>query len=133
VKVTGNIIEVVIALESLPGLAPPVDSPTGLTIELCGIEDEFSIYHWDDNTDKSNCFNHGEITKAKTIEKNVGIEVGITPTIIDNCPMSDHKDNNDIWTKTVKIIRSKFLDSDLQIHESGSGRNDMSSNMSRFL
>jgi hypothetical protein len=37
VAVTDSIIEVVVALEQLPGPIPPIDLPTSLTTEICGI------------------------------------------------------------------------------------------------
>ena len=45
IVVADNINEVVVALEQLPGPIPPIDLPTSLTTELCGIYDDFSIYH----------------------------------------------------------------------------------------
>jgi len=52
VAVTDNINEVVVALEPLPAPIPPLDSPTSLMTEICGIFDNFSIYHWDNFNDK---------------------------------------------------------------------------------
>ena len=61
VAVTDSINEVVVALERLPGHIPPIDLPTNLTIEICGILDNFGIYHWDDFMDKSKCFDYGKV------------------------------------------------------------------------
>jgi hypothetical protein len=41
VVVTDSINEVVVALEQLPEPIPPIDLPTSLTTELCGIYDDF--------------------------------------------------------------------------------------------
>jgi hypothetical protein len=56
VVVTANINETLVALGSLPGPVPPVDIPTSFTTKICGIVDEFSIYHWDEFSNKSLCF-----------------------------------------------------------------------------
>ena len=43
VAVTDNINEVVVALEQLRGHVPPLNPPTSLTIEICGIFDNFYL------------------------------------------------------------------------------------------
>ena len=60
VVVTDNINETLVALEQIPETLPLVEFSTSLVIELIGIFDEFSIYHWDDFKDKSKCFEYGE-------------------------------------------------------------------------
>ena len=47
----------VVALDQLPGPIPLVDPPTSLTTEICGTFDIFSIYNWDNLSDKSKCLN----------------------------------------------------------------------------
>ena len=51
--VTNSINEAVAALEQLPGPIPPLDPPTRLTTEICGIFDNFYIFHWDTFSDNS--------------------------------------------------------------------------------
>ena len=71
--------------------------PTNLTIELYETQDEFSIYHWDDKTNKSNnCFDFGELITVKTIKDNLGIHVIITPTPMD-------------ILQCLKVITNKFV------------------------
>ena len=91
------------------------------------------IYRWDDNANKSKCFDYGVLIFGKTITIKLGIDVGIIPTLMDNVPIRDHEDNNGIWTEAIRIFRSRILDRDLQVYESGSGRTNVSPNMSRFL
>jgi hypothetical protein len=67
---------------------------------------------------------------AQPIEGNLGIDVGITPTLMDHCPIRNHEDNDGIWAESVRIIRTKLLDGDLHVHEYGSGYINASSNMS---
>jgi hypothetical protein len=80
----------------LPGPVPPIDLPTSLRTELCGIVDEFSICHWGDIIDKSKCFDFGELTLDNTIEDNLGIDVGIVLILMDIFPMRDNEDINGI-------------------------------------
>ena len=88
VPVTDRINEDVVALlEQLPGPIPPIDLPTCLTTEICGIFDNFGIYHWDDFMDKSKCFDCGDFVTAREIEDNISADVGIVPTLMDNIPM----------------------------------------------
>jgi hypothetical protein len=94
VVVTDSINEVVVALEHHRGPIPPIDLPTSLTTKICGIFDNFDIYHWDDFIDKSKCFNYGDFVTAREIENNIGAYVGIVPTLMDNIPMRDYNDNN---------------------------------------
>ena len=90
--------ESLVALEQLPGSLPHVEILPSLTNELCGIFDEFSTYHSDDFDDKSKCFDYGDLIKAREIEDNLGIDVGIIPTLMDIIPMTDHCVSNGIWT-----------------------------------
>jgi hypothetical protein len=53
-------------------------------------------------------------------------------TLVDNIPMKDHGDSNNIWTEMVKILRSKIFDRDLQIKGPVS-ITCLLANMSRFL
>ena len=82
VAVTDGINEVEVALEQLPGPIPPLYPPTSLTTEICGIVDNFSIYHWDNFNDKSKCFDYGDFVSAREIEENIGIDAGIVPTFL---------------------------------------------------
>jgi hypothetical protein len=85
--VTENVNE---ALEKLMGPLPRVGFHTSLTTKLCGICDEFCNFHWDEFSDKSKCFDYGELATTREIEDNFGIDVGLIPTlIIDNIPMRD--------------------------------------------
>ena len=70
--VTDSINEALVTLQQLPGPLPPVEFPTSLTTELCGIFYEFFIYHWDDFNDKSKCFDYGELITTREIEGNFG-------------------------------------------------------------
>jgi hypothetical protein len=90
--------EDILALEQLPGPIPPFDPPTSLTTEICGIFDNFSIYHWDDFSDKSKCFDYGDFVSAQEIEDNIGVDVGIVPTLVDTIPMRDYSVSDNIWT-----------------------------------
>jgi len=115
IAVIDSINEAIVALEQLPGPIPPLDPPTNLTTKICGIFDIFHIYHYDDFNDKSKCFNYGDFFSARKIEDNIGVDVGIVPTLMDNIPMRDYSDSNKVWTELVKILRSKIFDRDLQI------------------
>jgi hypothetical protein len=70
---------------------------------------------------------------AKTIKEKLGIDVGINPTLMGMFPMRDHEDINGIWAEDFRIMRSKLLEHDLQVHEFVSGRTNVSPNMSWFL
>jgi len=96
VAVTDNINEVVVALEQLPGHILPLDPPTSLTTKICGIFDNFSIYHWDNFSDKSKCFHYGDFVFAREIENNIGVDVGIVLTLMDNIPFRDYDDRKNI-------------------------------------
>ena len=65
VAVTDNINEVVVALEQLPGPVPPIDLPTILTTRICGIFDNFGIYHWDELVKNSKCVDYGDFFAAR--------------------------------------------------------------------
>jgi len=132
VAVTDSINEVVVELEQLPGPIPPLDPPTSLTTEICGIFDSFSNYHWDDSSDKSKCFDYGDFLSAREIEDNIGVDAGIVPTLVDNVPMRDYSDSSKVWAELVKILRSKMFDRDLQIKGPMSIAGPLA-NMSRFL
>ena len=127
-----NINEIVVVLEQLPGPIPPIHLPTSLTIEMCGIFDNFSIYHWDDFIDKSRCFDYGGFVTAREIEDTIGADAGIVPTLMDHIPMSDYSDSNKVWIEFIKILRSKMFDRDLQIKGPISTTGPLA-NMSRFL
>ena len=115
VAVTDNIDEDVVTQEQLPRPIPPLDPPTSLTIVRCGIFDNFSIYHWDNFSDTSKCFEHGDFVSAREIKDNIGADVYIVPTLMNNIPMRDYGDINKVWTELVKILRSEVFDRDLQI------------------
>ena len=106
VVVTDSINEAVVAVEQLPGPNPPLDLPSSLTTELCGIYDDFSIYHWDDFIDKSKCFDYSDFVTAREIEDNISADVDSVPTLMDNIPMRDYSDSNKVWTELVKILQS---------------------------
>ena len=69
-----------------------------MSIEICGIFDNFSFYHWDDFSDKSKCFDYGVFVYARETEDNLGVDASIVPTLMDNIPMRDYGDSNNIWT-----------------------------------
>jgi len=112
VAVTDNIYEVVIALEQLPGPILALDHATTLTNVLCGIFNIFPIYHWNSFSDKSKCFDFGDFVSAREIEDNIGVDVGIVPTLMDNIPIRDYGGSSKIWTELVKILRSKIFNRD---------------------
>jgi hypothetical protein len=114
VAVTVSINEDVVALEQLPGPIPSINLPSSLTTEMCEIFDNFSICHWDGFIDKSKCFDYVDFVTAREIEDNIGADAGIVPILMDNIPMRDYSDSNKVWTKLVKILRSKMYDCDLQ-------------------
>jgi len=96
VAVTNNINEVVVALEHFPGPIPPIDLPTSLTTKICGIFDNFGIYHLDDLIDKPKCIDNGDFVIAREIEDNIGANAGIAPTLNGNIPMRDYNDSNKV-------------------------------------
>ena len=98
VNVTDRINEAVVALEQLPGPIPPIDLPTSLTTKICGIFDNFGVYHWDDFIDKYKCFDYGDFVTAQEIKGNIGADARFVPTLMDNIPMKDYSDINKIWT-----------------------------------
>jgi len=133
VAVINSIKEVVVALEHLPEPIPPLDPPSSLTNEICGIFDTFSIYHWGNFSDKSKCCDYGDFVFAREIEDTIiGGDAGILPILMDNIPMRDNGDSNKVWTELVKIMRSKIFDRDLQIKGPMSTTSPLA-NMSRFL
>jgi len=132
VAVTDNINEDVVALEQLLEPIPPLDPPTSLTTEIFAIFDNFSIYHWDNFSDKFKYFDYGDFVFAQEIEDNIGIDVGIVPTLMDNISMRDYDDSNNIWKELVKFSRSKTFDRNLQIKGPVSSTCPLA-NMSRFL
>ena len=115
VAVTGSVNEAVVALEQLPGPNPPLDPPTSLTIEICGIFDNFSISHWDKFSDKSKYFDYCDFVSAREIEDNIGVDVGVWPALVGNIPIRDYGDSRNIWTELIKILRSEIRDHGLQI------------------
>jgi hypothetical protein len=54
------------------------------------------------------------------------------PTLMDNIPMRDCGDSNEVWTELVKILRPKIFDRDLHIKGPMSTTSPLA-NMSRFL
>jgi hypothetical protein len=84
VAVTERLNEVVVALEQFSGPIPPLDPPTSLTTEICGIFDNLAIYHWDNFCDKSKFFDYCDFVAAREIEDNIGVDAGIVPTFTDN-------------------------------------------------
>jgi len=61
--------------------------------------DDFYIYNWDDFDNKSKCFDYGDFVSAGEIEGNIGVDVGILPTLMDNIiPIRDYGDSNKAWT-----------------------------------
>jgi hypothetical protein len=115
VAVTDSINEAVVALENLPGPIPPLDPPTSITSEICGILDNFSIYHWDNFSDRSKCFDYSDFAFAREIEEIVGANACIVPILMDDIRMRDYGDSNKVWTEMTKILRSKIFDRDLYI------------------
>ena len=131
VAVTDSSNEVVVALEQLPGPIPPIDLLISLTTKICGIFDNFGIYHWVDFMGKSKCFDYGDFYTAREIEDNIGADARIVPTLMDNIPMRDYGDKK-IWTEVVTILRSKMFDRDLQIKGPMSTTGPLA-NISRFF
>ncbi len=115
IAITDSIKEVVVTFEHLPGPNPPFDLPTSLTTEVCGFAYNFSVYYWDNFSDKSKCFDYGYFVYAREIEDNISFDVNIVPTLVGNIPMRDHGDSNNTWAELAKILRSKILDLYLQI------------------
>ena len=60
----------------------------------------------------SNVLNSDLVT-AREIEDNIGADVDIVPTLMDDIPMRDYSDSNKFWTELVNILRSKMFDRDL--------------------
>jgi hypothetical protein len=114
VAVTDIINKIVVAIEQLPRPIPPLDPPTSLTTEICGIFNNFSIYRWDDFSDKSKCFDYGDFVYVREIEDNIGADE-IVPNLMDDISTRDNGDSNKVWTELVKILRSKIFDRHLQI------------------
>jgi hypothetical protein len=96
VVVTDTINEAIVALEQLPGPIPHLDPPTSLTTKICGTFDIFSIYHWDNFSDKSKCFDYGDFVSAREVEDDIGDDDVIVPTLIHNIPMRDYGDSNKV-------------------------------------
>jgi hypothetical protein len=63
------------------------------------IFDNFSIYHWDNFSDKSKCFDYGDFVFAREIEDNIGVDAGIVSTLMDNIPMIEYGASNKLWTE----------------------------------
>ena len=91
----------------------------------------FSIYYWDNFSDKSNFFYYGNFVSAREIENTIGADVGIVPTLMYNIPTRDYGDVIKVWTELVNILRSKIFDRDLQIKGPMSTTCPLA-NMSRF-
>ncbi len=102
VAVTDSINEDVLALEQLPGPIPPIDLPTSLTTKICGIFDNFGIYHWDDFIDKSRCFDYGDFVTTREIEDSIGAYAVIVPTLMDNIHMRKKKRKKSLTKRAFK-------------------------------
>jgi len=72
--------------------------------------DNFSVYHRENFSDKSKCFDYGDFVFAREIEDNIGVDVGSVPTLMDNIPMRDYGDSNEVWTELVNVLRYKIFD-----------------------
>jgi len=50
-----------------------------------------AIYHWDNfSSDKSRCFDYGDfVSIPEIVEDNIGVDVGIVPTLMDNIHIRD--------------------------------------------
>ena len=82
VAVIDSINEVVVViLEQLRGHVPPLDPLTSLTTEICEFLNNFYIYHRDNFSNKSKCFDYGDFVSAREIEDIIGVDVGIVPTL----------------------------------------------------
>jgi hypothetical protein len=77
------------------------------------------------------CFDYGDFVFAQEIEDNIGVDVGIVPTLMDNSPIRDYGDSNNIWTELVKILQSKICCRNLHIKGPVSITGPIA-NMSRF-
>jgi hypothetical protein len=110
-----------------------VSHVTSLAMEICGDADGFSIYHLDELNDKSNCFYSGDFINARELEDNLGIGVGILPTLAGSFLMRNFENENHIWAETILILQAQKLDRDLQVEGSTINYTRPFTNMSRFL
>ena len=87
-----------------------LDPPTSLTTEICGIFNNFSIYRWDDFSDKSKCFDYGDFVSPQEIKDNIiGVDVGTVPTLMDNIPMRDYGDSINFGQNWLSFCDLKYL------------------------
>ena len=54
------------------------------------------MYHWDNFSDKSKCFDSCDFVSAREIDDNIGVDVGIVPTLVDIIRVRDYGDINNI-------------------------------------
>jgi hypothetical protein len=54
------------------------------------------IFFGDNLSDKSKCTCYCDFVFAREIEDNIGVDVGIVPTFMDNIPMRGYGDSNKI-------------------------------------
>jgi len=79
-------------------IVSPDNTPSIITTEIFGNADIFFIYHLDEYSDKSHCFNYVELVSVREIEGNLGTNVGIVPFVMDLIRTRNYCDNNDSWT-----------------------------------
>ncbi len=79
------------------------------------------------------CLDFGDLIIPREIEDNLGIDTGIVPMLWGDMLMRDHIDSNGIWAETVKILRAKALDRDVQIPDSDFRAYNAPPNLSQFL
>ncbi len=63
----------------------------------------------------------------------MGINTGIVTMFWGDMLMRDHLDNNGVWAKTVRLLRAKVFDRDLQIPDHAFRITSSSPNLSHFL
>ena len=66
------------------------------------------IYHWDNFSDKSKCFDYGDFIFAREIEDNIGVDAGNVPTLIYNIPMRDSGDSGETLNPKPYFIVNKI-------------------------
>jgi hypothetical protein len=70
---TDHLNDIEASYDGQPGPLPPVEIPTSLIFHTpYGTLDEFSIYSWDERTEKSRCFDFGDFLNVRDIENNLG-------------------------------------------------------------
>ena len=102
--------------EVQPGPLSPVVNPASLTIHTpYGTINGCSIYYWDERVSKSRYFDFGDFLGVRDVDDILGTDVGIIPNVWGDIRMRDHADNNGIWPETLRIMRGRGVDKDLQI------------------